>query len=83
MSYSSNYIRVDQLHNECRVRVKGDQTCKLLTSKLMRNGIEPGEREMSSLGRPYFEYRIITDTRSKYARAANIIESTDDVELID
>lgn len=75
-------LRPDQLHMECHVRVKGDDACKRLASKLMRNGVDIGSRELSSKGRPYYEYRIQVNSRAKYARVSSIIESTDNVELV-
>jgi len=82
MSSGHIHLRPDQLHMECRVRVKGDDACKRLTSKLMRNGVDIGPRELSPKGRPFYEYKIEVNSRVKYARVSKIIDSTDDVELV-
>ena len=79
----SSRWRADQMHGELRVRIKGDDVCKQLTSKLTRTGVEVGNREVSQTGRPYFEYRIIVCSPSQYAKVFRIIESTVGVELLE
>jgi len=75
-------LRVDQLHTSCRVLVKGDEACKRLVGKLVRQGIEPGDREIAAQGRPYYQYEIEVDSRAKYARAMSVIQSTEGAELV-
>ncbi len=82
---SSHHInlRPDQMHLDCLVRVKGNDACKHFAAKLLRHGLEVGLRERSPVGRPYFDYKITVDTRSSYAKLMKVIDSTDDVELVD
>ncbi len=72
----------DAHHHDLRVRVKGDEACKQLASKLMRNGIQIGRRELSTVGRPFFEFHIHTTTRAQYAKAYRVVDSTNDAELL-
>jgi len=75
-------LRPDQLHIDCLVRVSGNGACRHFSAKLLRNGLEPGLRERSPVGRPYFDFRIAVETRSAYAKLMKVIESTEDVELV-
>lgn len=83
MSSRRPMLRFDQMHACCRVVVKGDEACKHLAAKLVRHGIEPGDREVAPQGRPYFLYEIEVESRSQYARAMNAILSTEGAELAD
>lgn len=75
-------LRPDQMHIDCLVRVKGNDASKHFSAKLLRNGLEPGLRERSPVGRPYFDYKIIVNSRSSYAKLMKVVDSTDDVELV-